>query len=125
MSLYKQKLNAVTGQFNLVSKNTAIRFRDTVPSEADLPVSGNVEGDGRITEDTNYLYVWDSTSWISQGDILNLKWAAIENKPTSSVADIDAIVSNGVISNADGDYKKVTKIQFNPTSGEIKVSYEE
>jgi len=93
MGLYKNKLNVRTGQFNLVSKNTAIRFRDTVPTEANLPLVGNEDGDGRIVEDTNFLYLWDGSLWISQGDIINLKWSTIENKPSSLVTDIDDSVS--------------------------------
>lgn len=38
---------------------------------------------------------------------------------------LDLLNSNKVNSEASGDWKKVTKIQYNPSTGEIKVEYEE
>lgn len=98
--IYKQRINPITGQFNLVSKATVITFKAHVADQAHLPLIGNTFGDGRITDDNNHLYVWslDATSglltdWIDQGDILDVTWAAIEGKPSSSPADIDDAVS--------------------------------
>jgi hypothetical protein len=36
---------------------------------------------------------WFGLVWLDQGDIIDLKWAVIEDKPTSSVANIDDAVS--------------------------------
>ena len=93
MSLYKQKLNPWTGQFNLVSSAKVLTFKESVSTFANLPTIGNTENDARITDDTGHLYVWDGSNWIDQGDIIDLKWAAIEDKPSSSVSDIDDAVS--------------------------------
>lgn len=93
MSLYKQKLNPISGQFNLVPTSTIVTFKEAVANAAALPLSGNILNDGRLTNDTGHLYVWDGTAWIDSGDIIDLKWAAIDGKPTSLVADIDDAVS--------------------------------
>jgi len=93
MSLYKNKFNPLSGSFNLVPTGTIITFKDGVATPAALPVSGNVLNDARITADTGHLYVWDGTSWVDSGDIIDLKWSAIDGKPTSPVADIDNAVS--------------------------------
>mgnify|MGYP001268888949 CR=1 FL=1 len=93
MSLYKQKLNPVSGQFNLVPTGTIITFKDGVANFAALPSSGNTINDARVINDTGHLYVWNGTSWVDQGDILDLEWSAINGKPSSSVVDIDSAVS--------------------------------
>ena len=100
MSEYKQKLNPRTGQFNLVSTNIVLAFKAGVATQASLPLSGNTKGDARIANDTGHLYVWsiDATSglltaWSDAGDVVDLTWAAISGKPSSSVADIDSAVS--------------------------------
>jgi len=93
MGLYRQKLNIRTGTFNLIPSNQVITFKESVPTFADLPLVGNTSNDARITDNDGFLFVWDGTTWISQGDILSLKWSAIEDKPSSSVADIDDAVN--------------------------------
>jgi len=92
MGLYKQKLNTRSGQFNLVPSNQVVAFKSGVPTYADLPTEGNEQNDARITNDTHHLYVWDSSSWIDQGDLIDLTWAAIEGKPSSTPANIDDAV---------------------------------
>jgi hypothetical protein len=93
MGLYKQKFNPVSGSFNLVPTGTIITFKDGVANAAVLPSSGNTINDARITADTGHLYVWSGTVWVDQGDIVDLKWSAIDGKPNSSVVDIDDAVS--------------------------------
>lgn len=100
MGLYKNKYNPLSGQLNLVPRNNAITFRGAVASQINLPLSGNVLGDGRLTNDTQHLYVWGKdansgllTDWIDQGDILDINWDAIQSKPSSSVMNIDDAVS--------------------------------
>ena len=34
-------------------------------------------------------------------------------------------LDNKIISEVEGDYKKITKIQYNPITGKLKISYEE
>jgi len=92
MGLFRQKLNPISGQFNLVPTGTIITFKDGVANAAALPSSGNTLNDARITNDTGHLYVWSGTTWVDQGDVINLTWSAIDGKPTSSVANIDDAV---------------------------------
>ena len=92
MSLYKQKLNTRTGQFNLVPSGLVITFKPGVANVAALPAVGNTQNDARITNDAGHLYVWDNVSWVDQGDIIDLNWTAISGRPSSSVADIDDAV---------------------------------
>jgi hypothetical protein len=97
---FKQKLNTRTGQFNLIPTNVVIEFKPGVVAYANLPLTGNEKGDARIANDTGHLYVWSSeessgliTLWVDAGDIVDLKWAVLEDKPSSLVADIDDAVS--------------------------------
>ena len=46
---------------------TGIAIQGSVPSSADLPLSGNTEGDAWITADTGHLWVWDGTQWVDAG----------------------------------------------------------
>jgi len=93
MGLYRNKFNPVSGQFNLVPTGTIITFKDGVANAAALPGSGNTLNDARITNDTGHLYVWSGTTWVDQGDVINLTWSAIDGKPSSSAANIDDAVS--------------------------------
>ena len=122
MSLYKQKLNTRTGQFNLVPSNAVISFKPAVASEVNLPTEGNVANDARMTNDTQHLYVWDGATWIDQGDILDLTWAAISGKPSSSVADIDDAVSKKHSQGTDTDIKISAIPPLDHTSSGIKIT---
>jgi len=100
MSEYKYILNKRTGQFNLVPSATVATFKAAVPTYADLPMTGNIVGDARLTNDTGHLYIWDGATWQDQGDIMDLTWDAISGKPNSTPTEIDATVDgtvNGVI----------------------------
>lgn len=99
MAQYKRKINPVPGT-SLVPNNAAMRVRDAVASKANLPLTGNALSDARVTTDTGHLYVWsvDSatgllTDWIDNGNFIDVDWAAIANKPTSSASNIDDAVS--------------------------------
>jgi len=93
MSQYTKKVNKFTGYLQLVPSNIVMVFRAGVANEAALPASGNVIGDARITNDTHHIYVWDGSAWQDQGDIIDLNWSAIQNKPTSTTSQIDDAVS--------------------------------
>lgn len=54
----------------------------------------------------------DTTIEINEGDNLQVK-------------DTNDILNKGIISEENGDYKKVTKIQYNPITGDIKIEYEQ
>lgn len=79
----------------------SMNFKEGVDTEANLPTVGNEVNDARITNDTGHLYVWNGTNWIDQGDIIDLDWSAISNKPTSAVIDIDDAVSKKHSQNLD------------------------
>jgi len=92
MSTFKTKFNPFTKKLQWVLDGTLITFKEGVATESALPSSGNTENDARITNDTGHLYIWDGTSWIDQGDILDITWDAIEGKPSSTPAQIDDAV---------------------------------
>jgi len=93
MGNYKKKINPITGQLQLVNNEGLLFFKDAVTTFANLPASGNTINDARIATDTGHLYVWNETSWIDQGDIIDLDWSTLSGKPSSSVVDIDDAVS--------------------------------
>jgi len=108
MGKYRAKLNPFTGTLQLVNDIGTLFFKESVPAYANLPITGNSKNDARITDDTGHLYVWSLdvpdgalTDWIDQGDIIDLKWAAIEGKPSSAVADIDDAVAKRHTQNSD------------------------
>ena len=99
MGQYKRKFNPIPNT-SLVPVNAAIRMRDTVANQPSLPLSGNIIGDGRVTTNDGHLYVWTLdnsigllTDWVDQGNFIDVSWASIDGKPTSSVSDIDNAVS--------------------------------
>jgi len=87
------ELNPFTGDLQLLNEGTALQFKAGVANYAALPSLGNDVNDARITNDDGHLYIWDGAMWVDQGDILDLEWAAISGKPTSSPTDIDDAVS--------------------------------
>lgn len=101
MGLFKQKFNPVAKQFNLVPTSTAIVFKDAVDSVSNLPPTGNVQGDARITNDTGHLYIWDGSTWVDQGDIIDLTWDSISGKPSSTPTQIDNAVADSHVAHSD------------------------
>jgi hypothetical protein len=71
MGIYKQRFNPVSGQFNLVSSATVMTFKEGVATASALPPTGNTQGDARIANDTGHLYIWDGSTWVDQGDIID------------------------------------------------------
>jgi len=109
MAQYKQKLNPLSGQFNLVP-SAIITFKASVANFAALPMVGNTVGDARITEDTDHWWSWDGSAWNDQGIFVANNWENINGRPSSSVADIDSAVS----------LKHNVSVQFNKaTAAEI------
>jgi len=41
-----------------------LNFKGNVPTENDLPTTGNEIGDAWVTQDTGHLWVWDGNDWI-------------------------------------------------------------
>lgn len=124
MGLYKVKYNPFSKKLQWVYDGGLVTFKDPVATEGDLPSSGNTKGDARFTDDTNQLYIWDGTQWVNQGNNLTFTWDSIDGKPSSTPTQIDNIVNNAVISEASDGYKKVTKIQYNPATGNLNIEYE-
>lgn len=132
MSLYKTKINPLTGRLQQVFQGNLVLFKAGVATASSLPGSGNSDGDARITNDDGHLHIWDGSAWQDQGDIVDLKWAALEDKPSSSVANIDDAVSKKHTQGTDTtlgamsadinmnshDLKAVSNIEIND-SGEI------
>ncbi|MFO7969958.1 MAG: hypothetical protein R6U15_07625 [Candidatus Izemoplasmatales bacterium] len=134
MSIYKTKFNPFTKKLQFVTDTSSIEglhFKNGVATYTSLPLTGNAKNDARITNDTHHLYIWSLTEssgelsdWIDQGDIIDINWESIEGKPDSTPNQIDNIVDKGIISEASNGYKKVTKIQYNPDTGDLKIEYE-
>lgn len=124
MSVYKVKYNPFSKKLQWVYDGGLVTFKDPVADEGSLPSSGNIKGDARFTNDTNQLYIWDGTQWVNQGTNLTFTWDSITGKPNSTPTQIDNTVNKAVISEASGDYKQVTKIQYNPSTGDLKIEYE-
>lgn len=124
MSIYKTKFNPFTKKLQWIFDGGLVTFKDPVDTEIDLPSSGNTKGDARFTNDTNNLYIWDDSQWVNQGVNLTFTWDSIDGKPNSTPEQIDNIVNKGITSTANGDWKRVTELKYNPSTGEIKVEYE-
>jgi hypothetical protein len=110
MSLYKQKFNAVAGQFNLVPTTTAITFKDAVDSVSNLPPTGNVQGDGRFTTDTGHLYIWDGTQWVDQGDIIDYPSGSGVSIIQDDAATLDPDETKIITHVSDPLYKRIVEI---------------
>ena len=93
MANYKYVLNKRTGQHQLVNDDGILFFKASVANVAALPGTGNTKNDARIVNDSHNLYVWSGIAWVNQGDVMNIGWSTIENRPSSIVADIDAAVT--------------------------------
>jgi hypothetical protein len=46
-----------------------IVMKGTVPTKADLPATGNTQGDTYVTSNDGVMYVWDGTKWVSGGPV--------------------------------------------------------
>jgi len=77
---------------SIPGQRPAMTFKESVSNFAALPPSGNSLNDARITNDDGHLYIWDGTQWVDQGDIIDFQWSAIEDRPSSPVANIDDAV---------------------------------
>jgi hypothetical protein len=42
-------------------------WRDAVATALDLPTNGNLIGEARVTKDTDSIYIWNGTMWVSPG----------------------------------------------------------
>ena len=95
------KLQKIHNEDYLLNLIGQINFKAGVASVANLPTSGNIKYDARIVNDTGNLYIFDGEIWNDQGDIIDVDWSAISNKPSSLVADIDDAVSKKHTQNTD------------------------
>jgi Collagen triple helix repeat (20 copies) len=48
---------------------TGITMQGSVPTEAQLPPTGNTQGDAYLVQADDSLWIWDGTAWISGGSI--------------------------------------------------------
>lgn len=137
MSQFRAKLNPFTGQLQLVPTNIVLAFKSGVATHNDLPLTGNAMGDARIANDTGNLWVWSLeassgllTDWTDAGDIVDIDWSVITNKPSSSVANIDDAVTKRHTQNTDQyldfggvNQKAVADIQVKKEGGTFYVDY--
>ena len=120
MATYKAVINPFTGKLTVIRPDSAFHMKDSVDTYNSLPITGNNENDSRVTRDTDKLYTWGISSpsgslsdWIEIGSVTSVDWSAIINKPDL------------VETSEDGDWKKVTELQYNPVTEKLKVLYEE
>jgi hypothetical protein len=67
MKIYTRVFDAALGQIKKVETEMEIQFRSAVSTIADLPTLGNIEGDVRMTIDSDHLYAYVSGAWLDQG----------------------------------------------------------
>lgn len=99
MPNYRNVINPHTGKLQKVVsddyiKSTAatLSWKPSVATIGDLPAVGNTANDARIVNANKHLYIWSSTDWTDQGELIDIVWANIDNKPNSSVENIDDTV---------------------------------
>lgn len=51
-------------------QGVSVRILGSVPTQADLPSSGNTQGDGWITEDSGDLWMWNGSTWTDVGKVV-------------------------------------------------------
>jgi len=100
MASYKAILNPFTGKLTLIRADSAFHLKDSVDTYNSLPTTGNTENDVRITQDTDKMYTWGISAssgvlgdWKEIGSASSVDWSNINNKPSSSTANIDDAVS--------------------------------
>jgi len=99
--------------------SSVLRLKAPVATYNDLPLTENLENDGRFTKDTDLLYTWTLASasgtldsWKLVGAISTMAWANITDKPSSSVADIDDAVDKKHTQNSDTDLDATFEATF-------------
>jgi hypothetical protein len=48
---------------------SGIQFRGSIPTAADLPKTGNLQGDAYTANDTKRLWVWNGSAWFDNGPV--------------------------------------------------------
>lgn len=56
------KLNPFTGTLDYAPSSD--KWKESVATSSDLPSTGNISGDARVTLDTSNIWVWSGSSWI-------------------------------------------------------------
>ena len=123
----KFKFNPFTGTLDLVLSdeqfaqllNFFSRVKEAVDTFNDLPITGNAEGDMRVTLDTDNLYVWSipATSgiladWSLIGNISTLPWGSM----TGTLSD-QTDLQNELDDRFDKTNDNATDVPFTPPSG--------
>ncbi len=121
MSKYKLIPNPITGQLQLVLDDTSlhqINFKEGVDTFEDLPIENNDIYDSRIVNENHNLYIWDGEQWQNQGDVIDISWESIRNKPSNFTPiehnneyhDLDFINLKGFIdASTEPDYPESSK----------------
>jgi pectin methylesterase-like acyl-CoA thioesterase len=102
----KKIILSPTGQLQYIpdpSEIMAISFKSGVPTYNDLPLEGNELNDARITNDNHHLYIWNGSEWVDQGDILDIYWESISNKPDQFPTDW-SLINNKPFATQDVNY---------------------
>ena len=76
-------------------QGVSVRILGSVPTSADLPTSGNTQGDGWITDDTGDLWMWNGTTWTDVGKIVGPQGAQGVQGPIGATGPAGAAGAQG------------------------------
>jgi hypothetical protein len=54
---------------NTGATGSGIQFKGNIPTAADLPTTGNLQGDAYTANDTKRLWVWNGSAWFDNGPV--------------------------------------------------------
>jgi hypothetical protein len=69
------------GKLQFYNDAIVIIFRAGIDLIVNLPLVGNVIGDGRIVQENRHLYIWDGSNWQDEGDIIDISALAPQYDP--------------------------------------------
>ena len=87
------KLTKIVSDDYIKSTAATLSWKASVTTIGDLPAVGNIVNDARIVNANKHMYIWNGTEWTDQGEFIDIIWANIDNKPNSSVENIDDAVT--------------------------------
>jgi hypothetical protein len=78
---------------------SSVVIQGSVATSANLPPTGNTQGDGYITQNTGHLWVWDGSAWVDAGLIQGPAGATGVTGATGGVGSAGATGATGATGN--------------------------
>jgi len=100
------------------SDGTSISIKGSVPTSSSLPNSGNIEGDGYITDDTGHLWMWNGSEWGDLGEIRGPQGEQGQQGVPGANGSPGAAGSNGLTPYLHVKYSNDGGVTFTGNSGE-------